>query len=180
MGWPPQPPRPSSGSADGPRHGRSCRLRPGRSRSERGGRTKKRLLALGERPTSHTKSDHLSMETKSTFILTLCNSSFNSLVPCSCLRIHVPGLAGPEVERVAVLECSHDLIVICRLFFLPAAKPTGHSTVWVVVVVGDYFKVMNSKSRWTFFCPSEPLVETVQWTVFPPQFLFRVGSCTPW
>ncbi len=38
--------------------------------------------------------------------------------------------------------------------FLPAAKPTGHRTVRVVVVGGgDYFEVMTLKAKVNFFWP---------------------------
>ncbi len=49
--------------------------------------------------------------------------------------------------------------------FLPAAKPTGHGTVRVVVVVGegDYFEIMTLKFKVNFFFQFFPLH-----TVLPP------------
>ncbi len=55
--------------------------------------------------------------------------------------------------------------------FLPAAKPTGHRTVRVVVVVvvvgGDYFEVMTFKAKVNFFWSRSTLLFFLH-SVFPP------------
>ncbi len=49
------------------------------------------------------------------------------------------------------------------VLFLPAAKPTGHRTVRVVVVGGDYFEVTTLKGR--------PMVKVnFFWFAFLPYF----------
>ncbi len=74
-----------------------------------------------------------------------------------------------------------------KLKNLPAAKPTGHRTVRIVVfVVGDYFEVMTSKSKVTFFVEVTiyfPLSCFLTLIFLPggirstlTKFLFRVGS----